>query len=212
MRLRYRFLLLVSLIPASVSFGQYPYYHRDRGTVLGGLVGAVAGGVIGENNDEPAAGAAIGAAVGALSGAALGDTVDNDIAWRRAAHQQRVASRLARAVSVHDVIAMTQSGLSDGVIVNHVRANGVVSRPQPTDLITMSNGGVSDAVMQAMQTAPLAGATSISPPVYGNGVIVERHHYVAPSYPVWHHWHHHHHCVRPYHRRPGVHWHFSFGR
>jgi hypothetical protein len=210
MRLLYPLLLLVALIPPSVSFGQYPYYHRDRGLVLGGLMGAVTGGVIGENNDEPAAGAAIGAAVGALTGAALGDTVDNDIAWRRAAQQQQMASQLAKAVSVHDVIAMSQSGLSDGVIVNHIRANGVVSRPQPTDLITMRNGGVSDAVMQAMQTAPLAVAQTYSPPVYGDRVIVERHHYVAPSYPVWHYRHHH--CVHPRYHRPGVHWHFSFGR
>jgi hypothetical protein len=207
MKLRHIALLLLAL-PASTSFGQYPTHNRDRGLIVGGLLGAVTGGAIGENNDEPAAGAAIGAAVGALTGAAFGDSVDNEIAWRQAAQQQRMAYQAAKAVQIHDVIAMSQAGLSDSVIVSHIHANGVAARPQPTELITMSRAGVSEAVMHAMQTARLASAQPM-PPVYRDRVIVEEHHYVAPRYPRYHHWHYHH--VHPHYYRPGVHWQFSFG-
>jgi hypothetical protein len=176
--------------------------------IVGGLLGAVTGGAIGENNDEPAAGAAIGAAVGALTGAAFGDSVDNEIAWRQAARQQRVAHQMAKVVKMHDVIAMSQAGLGDSVIISHIQANGVAARPQPTELITMSRAGVSEAVMHAMQTAPLACAPP-APPVYRGSVIVERHHYIAPRYPRYNHWHYHH--GHPPCHGPGVHWRFSFG-
>jgi hypothetical protein len=208
MKLHYSVLLLVALMPPSLSFAQYPYYHRDRGAVVGGLLGAVTGGAIGEKNHETAAGAAIGAAVGAVTGAAIGDSVDNEIAWRQATQQRIVARQLAKAASVQDVIAMSQAGLSESVIINHIQANGLISRPKPADLITMSNAGVSDMVIRAMQTAPLAVPPAPAPRSYPERVIVERHHYVAPPPPAWHPYHYY---RPPCYHHPGAHWQFSFG-
>lgn len=211
MRVKLTILLLLSL--SSVSYAQSPYHHRDQGLVVGGLMGALTGGAIGKNNGETAAGAAIGTAIGALTGAAIGDSIDTDIAWSNAAAQRRYAAQAARAVTVHDVISMTHAGLSDDVIITHVRANGIVRRPQPTDLITMSKSGVSDAVMRAVQTARPATSPQLPPPTYRPRVIVQEHHYITPRYPapMWYHRPHVHHRVHPYHHRPSVHWGFSFG-
>ena len=201
--------ILLSLL-ASVSFGQSPYQHRNKGLALGALVGALTGGAIGENNGETAAGAIIGAAVGGLTGAAIGDSVDQDVARSQAMAQQRINAQLARAVSVNDVLAMSQAGLSESVIVTDIMSNGVAYRPQRSDLIIMSNSRVGDAVIRAMQTAPLATAPPPAPvPVYRNNVIVERYHYVAPR-PVYPSWHHGHYRPHPRYHQPGVHWGFSF--
>lgn len=210
--MRAKLSILVLLLLSSVSFGQSPYQHRDQGLIVGGLMGALTGGAIGKNNGNTAAGAAIGTAVGALTGAAIGDSIDTDIAWSNAAAQQRYAARTARAVTVQDVISMTQAGLSDDVIVTHVRANGILRRPQPTDLITMSKSGVGDAVIRAVQTARLATSPQVLPPTYRPRVIVEERHYIAPPYPapMWYHQPYVHHYVHPHHCGPSIHWGFSF--
>ena len=202
-------LSLLSLFP-SVGFGQSPYYHRDRGFGVGALVGALTGGAIGHNNGQTAEGALIGGAVGALTGAAIGDSVDTDIARNNAVYEQRLARQVSQAVSVQDVLTMSQSRLSDSVIVTHIRTHGVAARPQANELILMSNAGVSDAVIGALQTAPLAVAAPAPPPEYRN-VIVREHYYGPPVYavPVAPYWHPGH--CRPYPRpgyppAPGVHW------
>ena len=105
---------------------------------------------------------------------------------------------------------MSQSRLSDSVIVTHIRTYGVAARPQANDLILMSNAGVSDAVIGAMQTAPLAVAASAPPPEYRN-VIVREHYYGPPVYavpvaPYWHHGHCRPYPMHAYPPAPGVHW------
>lgn len=202
-------LSVLSLFPTA-GFGQSPYYHRDRGFGVGALMGALTGGAIGHNNGQTAEGALIGGAVGALAGAVVGDSVDNDIARNNAVYEQRMASQLSQAVSVQDVITMTQSRLSDSVIVTHVRTHGVAARPQANDLIVMSNAGVSEAVIGAMQTAPLTVATPAPPPEYRN-VIVREHYYGPPVYavpvaPYWHHGPCRPYPMHAYPRGPGVHW------
>ena len=177
-------------------------YYADRGAAFGALTGALTGAAIGEHNGEAGAGAAIGGAVGALTGAAVGDSIDRDIARSRAT----VAGKTG-AVTVADVIAMTQSGLSEDVIAAHIRTNGVAQSPQVDDLIQLRNAGVSDRVVQAMQqTPPRAVLVSPSPAP----VVVEEHHYFAPAYPP--HWRSP--PYRPWPHRgpaPGVHWGVAFG-
>ena len=205
-------LSVLSLFPA-LGLGQTPYYNRDRGFGVGALVGALTGGAIGHNNGQTAEGALIGGAVGALTGAAIGDSVDTDIARNNAIYDQRLASQLSQAVSVQDVLTMSQSRLSDSVIVTHIRTHGVAARPQANDLILMSNAGVSEAVIGAMQTAPLAVSAPAPPPAYRN-VIVREHYYAPPVYavpvaPYWHHGHCRPYPMPMYPRAPGVHWGFS---
>ena len=208
---------------ASPSFGQDPYHYRDRGLALGAIIGGLTGGAIGKNNGNTAAGAAIGVAAGALGGVALGDSMDTDVARNQAMAQQQFArqqynAQMSRAVRIEDVIAMSQANLSDNVMITHIHSVGVAYRPQPNDLITLSQSGVPDSVIRAMQTAPLATAPPPVPQVvvprtvYRERVIVEPR-YVVPMYPR--------HCDYPYayppprhyhgHRGGGMHWGVTIG-
>jgi hypothetical protein len=207
-------LLLVLAVP-SRCWGQSPYEHRNRGLGLGAVMGAVTGGLIGDRNNEAAAGAAIGAAVGGLTGAVIGNSVDGEMAYREQRAGQRViAQQLSRAVTVADVISMSQSRLSDSVIITQIRTHGVAQQLMAPDLVTLSNAGVSDAVIQAMQTAPLAAAApAVAVPAYRDRVIVEQRYVMPPPYPqpvYFHDFYHHphfYHCPPP---RSGVTWGFSF--
>lgn len=179
--------------------------YAERGTAIGALTGALTGAAIGKNNGNTGAGAVIGTAVGALAGTAIGEGIDADIARNNAIIQERLGRQLAGAVGTGDVITMTQANLSDEVIITHIQANGVATPPRPEDLITLSNAGVSDAVIKAMQTAR---PPTTSVPAVSNPVIVEEHHYVTPyPRPYRTHWHH----GYPRRHRSNVHWGFSFG-
>jgi hypothetical protein len=181
-------------------------------------MGAVTGGLIGDRNHEAVAGAAIGAAVGGLTGAVVGKSVDNEMAYReQRAGQRVVAQQMSRAVTVPDVIAMTQSRLSDGVIITQIRTNGVAQPLQAPDLVNLSNAGVSDAVIQAMQTAPLATALAVpaAATTYPERVIVQERYIVPQPYPygVYYYYpryHGPHHFAPPPPPRPGVSWGMTF--
>lgn len=198
-------LTLAGVLLALLATGCRSPYYADRGAAAGGLTGAALGAVIGEHNDNPLAGAIIGGAVGTMAGAAVGDAIDADIARNDALIQQQLGRRLAGAVTTADVVAMTHAGLGDDVIVTHIRANGVAQRPAVQDMISLKNQGVSDVVINALQSQPPIQASG--PPPGGRPVIVEERHYVAPT--CWGPpWHHHHHYRRP----AGVHWSVGFDR
>lgn len=194
-------LLLLLALPLA---GCHSMNYAERGATLGAATGALTGAAIGKDSGNAGAGAVIGSAVGALTGAAVGDGIDADIARNNAIIQDRMGRQLAGVVTVDDVISMTEANLSDDVITTHIRANGVIQRPQPEDLITLTKNGVSDTVIKAMQTAPPPTPPQTSAPRSGP-VIVEEHHYVTPPRPHWHYHGRH----RP--RRTGLHWGVSFG-
>lgn len=211
-------LLVLSLL-ASLARGQSPYEYRNGGAVVGGLMGAVTGGALGNAKGKTLPGALIGGAVGALAGAAVGDSIDTKVAHNNAVYEQRLAAQAqaTQAVSLPDVMSMSQARLSDNVIITQIRTRGVLARPQPNDLITLSQAGVSDAVIAAMQTAPLATVSAV-PPVYPTRVVEQRV-YVAPPYPPPVYFYY----GAPYHRHyyppppppryaPGVHWGITIGR
>ena len=138
------------------------YRKQDAG--LGGLAGAVIGGIIGHQNDETAEGALIGGAVGAIAGSLLGEEKDRQSqhyryyqqeARRATQHQpwQRQQSRAARAVSINDVVNMTNSGIGDAVILNQIQARGVLDDVGTHEIIAMHKRGVSESVITAMQTS-----------------------------------------------------------
>jgi hypothetical protein len=214
--------LSVAVVLSSVATGgcQSPNYSRN-GTILGGLGGAGLGAAIGSKNGKNGLpGALIGGAVGAIAGNAIGESIDQDRAVaQQHAYAQGSAQQAARgSVTPQDVIAMSRSGLSEDVIANHVRTNGVTQSLQVNDLIYLRNQGVPDSVIQAMQQAPTsqvryqsAYTAALPPPPPVRPVVVE-HIYAAPAYcppPYHHHWHGYHHG---HHHRPShVHWGFSFG-
>jgi len=154
--------------------------------LFGGLLGAGTGAIIGDQLGNAAAGTAIGAGIGALSGAAIGSELDEIEAQNRA----MIAAKLGREVpagrvSFDDVIAMTRAGVDDALIINHIRAHGMVSPPGTADLISLKENHVSTAVIKAMQEPPRAPAPppvvvreTVPPPV-----IVEEYHYGPPV--IW---------------------------
>lgn len=200
-------ILIVQSLPAQ--------NHSGQGAVLGGVGGALIGAAIGDNNDEAAAGAIIGGALGAITGASIGNSMDQEEARYRAIQQQR-AWQLQRAVSVSDVVTMTHHRLTDSVIIGHIQQNGVQRRLEVADIISLHQQGVSEAVISAMQRAPLATSVPSPVPYYRPPVVVEEHHYVAPRVyyrppPVHYPYRHGHHSYHPYHQRPGVHWSIAIG-
>jgi uncharacterized protein YcfJ len=143
-------------------------YNTRRGTGVGGVTGAVIGGVIGNQNDETVEGALIGGAVGAVAGGLLGRQQDiNDFhAYNYYQTQQAIAAQqAARAVSIADVVMMTRNGLSDQVIINHLRINGVQqSELSVHDIVSMHQAGVSENVIHTVQQVA-QGPTVPGPPI-----------------------------------------------
>lgn len=176
-------------------------YRADQGAALGGLLGAGTGAIIGNAVGDTGAGALIGAGVGALSGAVVGSELDEMEAQNRAEIEARMGRQIAAgSVTVEDVVAMSRAGVSENVVVNHVRIHGSAQPLQTADLIYLQQQGVSSPVIQAMQTPPVraVGTTTIvrqAPPV----VVVD-----DPwcHYPHWHYRRHYH--------RPSVSWGLSF--
>ncbi len=200
---------LLSVAMVTLACGCRTMSYADRGATLGALTGALGGAAIGQHHGDAASGAAVGSIVGAMAGSVVGDTIDYEAARSAEIIEQQMGRRLAGAVDMDDVIAMSQAGLSDNVITTHMRANGVASPPSVNDLITLRNAGVSDAVIQALQQTPLPGTqvSNTMPPGQAGPVIIEEHHYVAPPFPF--------HTYRHPRPRPpvrrGVHWGVSLG-
>ncbi|HUP76918.1 MAG TPA: glycine zipper domain-containing protein [Pirellula sp.] len=187
---------------ASTSLGQNQ--TRD-GALLGGVTGALIGGVVGHQNKETTEGALIGGAVGAIAGGVFGNSRDQ--AYRQQHYQPQVAyptyhehrtyvqvppQRVVvnrRPVTTAEVINMTRSGVSDAVIVAHIQSHGLAMQPDVNDVILMNQEGVSDYVVNIMQT----GGRSM--PVYQQPntvyrtfqqpspvVVREEYHYSQPVY------------------------------
>jgi len=208
------------LISAVLTAGCMSPYHADRGALFGGLVGAGTGAIVGDSLGNAGAGTAIGAGLGALSGAAIGQGMD-EIEARNAARVARIEQQIGRqiaagATTIADVKAMSAAGVDDQLIINHIRASGVATRPSASDVIALQQAGVSSGVISALQTTQppqASGSVGSSPPVVieqsGPPVIVEHYRYGPPSWGPPH-------CRRPWRRHwhgpppPGMSWGFSF--
>ena len=193
------------LAPLSVA-GCYSPYHADRGALAGGLLGAGTGAIIGDAiGGKALPGAVIGGGLGAVAGGLIGNGMDEVEARNRYMIEQQLGRQVAAgAVSINDAVAMTQAGVADELIVNHVRAHGVAAPLQSSDLILLQQQGVSARVIAAMQAPPQV----VQQPVVvqqpaATPVIVEEYHYAPgwgprPYYGPPHYWR-----PRP---RPGMRW------
>jgi hypothetical protein len=201
-----RHLKLVQLWPAVLCLvGCASPYYADQGALLGGLGGAGVGALVGDAVGHTGAGAVIGAGVGALTGGAVGSALDDIEARNRAqieAQMQRPIS--AGAVTLQDVVDMTEAGVDDELIVMHIRSNGVAERPDSKDLIFLAQRGVSKRVVSALQSAHGPERVIIRER-RAPTVIVEEHHYDP-----W--WPHHHTYYRYGRRGPRVGMGFSYSR
>lgn len=169
--------------------------HTDRGALAGGLLGAGTGAIIGSSTGHAGAGTALGAGLGTLAGALVGSELDEVEAKNRAMIAQQLGRSVSPgAVSMEDVVAMTQAGVAEELIVNHIRYNGITRPLTANDIILLQQQGVSPRVIAAMQEAgqarpPAQSVQSLPPPPpYAGPVIVEEYHYGpwAPPHWWWH--------------------------
>ena len=198
-------LLFVPLL--SLSACRSPYY-ADQGAALGGVAGGLTGAALGDKRGNALGGAVLGNGGRCARGHAIGDSMDAEVERRQALIEAKTGRRMAGLVTTTDVTTMVTSGLSDDVVINHIRANGVAAPLTPGDIIEMHDLGVSEKVINAMQQTS---ARQVMPPpvTYAAPVIVEDPYVVAP---YWH--------PRPFwpgpgpyhrpHRRPGMTWGFSY--
>ena len=187
-------------LPVLLAVGCNSPYYADRGALMGGLGGAGVGAIVGNAVGNTGAGAAIGAATGLLAGSAIGSGMDEIEARNRAEIEARLGRPVAvGAVTVPEVVAMSQAGVQEDVIISHLQANGSAAVLQSSDLIYLQQQGVSTRVIQAMQSprpvvmqaAPGPVMVAAPPPV-----IVEEYHYGPYWGPRYHHYHHHRHHRR----------------
>lgn len=174
-----RFSLLALMLAATAAAGCKSPYHSDQLAGTGAVVGGMAGAAL--SKSHPLAGAATGAIIGAVTGEVVGEAMDESEARNQALFQARLGRQMTGTVSHHDIIAMSQAGLGDQVIITHIRNHGVVQTPSAADLVALKQSGVSDPVLAAMQMPPPA---SGPPVVYGPGPqpVVVREYWGPPRY------------------------------
>ena len=80
------------------------------------------------------------------------------------------------------MIAMTRAGVGDELIISQIRVHGVAAQLMAPDIIMLKQQGVSERVIQAMQTLPPPQAVMVAPPPPPQTVIVEEPYYHRPYY------------------------------
>jgi hypothetical protein len=126
--------------------------NTTAGGLFGGMTGGVLGAAIGAHDGKVKEGALIGAAAGGLAGLALGDQADQAESRNLQLANQQAAITQESMVTIGQVIQMSQSGLSDELILNQVNANGFAQKLSTNDLIQLKSTGVSDNVIHRLQT------------------------------------------------------------
>src|SRR5690606_25981541 len=114
---------------------QSPGYHTASGAAIGGLTGAAIGAMAGADSGKALEGAAIGAAAGGSLGGLVGNQADRAESQMQAVRQANYEEAAGRAVSPQQVVQMVQSGLSDQVISEQIRSNGVTQTLNVNELV-----------------------------------------------------------------------------
>jgi hypothetical protein len=162
----------VGLLSAAALVGCQNMSHTERGAGLGGALGAGMGAIAGSGSGNAGKGALIGGAAGALLGGLAGNAEDKaEMREMRAAQQQQAAARAA--LSVQEICAMSQQGISEPIIVNQIKTTGARYNLSPSDIAYLKQSNVSDNVIMEMQrTARAAAPVVVAPPP--QTVIVEQ--------------------------------------
>ncbi|MGH7201278.1 MAG: glycine zipper domain-containing protein [Planctomycetaceae bacterium] len=129
--------------------------HMQKGTGLGAATGAITGAIIGHQTGHRDAGALIGGLLGGVGGGLVGHNMDvreeRDAAVAHAAHQDRLRTLDARAMTNADVVYMAQNGLSDQIIIGNIRHRGGRFDTRPEALVELTRQGVSEPVIAVIQ-------------------------------------------------------------
>lgn len=150
----FRLLILPALLPLFPALG-CGTTNTERGLSGGAGVGAVLGALAGGPR-HALGGALIGAGAGAAVGGLAGAAADNS--------ERKTAARVAaaRALQLQDVVKMTQSGLSEDLVIGQIRSSGSVFALRTDDILYLKNNGVGEPVIRYMQAT---GTRMV--PVYG---------------------------------------------
>ena len=188
---------LLAFLPGVVSTGCAT--HTESGAAAGGLLGAATGAIVGSQTGDAGPGAVIGGALGAIGGTLVGAGLDENDRRNEARIAAATAQPAPAPVSVAEIVHMSQSGVSEDVIVTTIRSSHSTFDLSATDVVSLHNSGVSDRVIQAMLDSSRRPAVVQAVP---RSVVVERPVYVVDppppvaigfgwhSYPRHRHWRH----------------------
>jgi hypothetical protein len=127
------------------------------GALAGGGIGAATGALIGHATGNPKTGAVLGTALGAGVGTVIG--ADADERKQKREDEVRLAEANAAAANapqfngplgMTDVIALSEQGVSDDVIINYLRQTNSTFKLSPNDLAFLREKKVTDRVVNEM--------------------------------------------------------------
>lgn len=162
------FALLIASILNFTGCSNLPGNKQQQGAVIGGLGGAAAGAAIG-GKENRVLGALLGGALGAGGGYVIGansdrilnrDTSGAKTATETAQSRPATAQDAMKAttadlngdgfVTLDEVVAMRQAGLSDQQMISRLEATGQVFELTPEQQEYLTNQGVSRSVVNQM--------------------------------------------------------------
>ncbi|MEI8300969.1 MAG: glycine zipper domain-containing protein [Chlamydiota bacterium] len=117
------------------------------GALVGGGLGVGAGALIGGGQ-----GALIGGAVGVVGGALIGHALDEEDQQKIQNQNPQTARRIhsGEQLSVNDIIALHQAGISDEKIINLIEKTGSYYNLSTSSIHRLERAGVSDSVINYM--------------------------------------------------------------
>lgn len=128
----------------------------QKGAVLGGAGGAGLGAIVGKQLGNTGAGAAIGALAGTATGALAGNAKDEadrrESYARQANYERNQRVREQKAMDNRDVLDMAAGGVADHRIIATIKDRGGKFDTSPHAIIYLNKYGVSDQVIEAMQS------------------------------------------------------------
>lgn len=128
----------------------------QKGAALGAGGGAGLGAIIGHQFGSTGAGAAIGALAGTATGALVGNAKDEadrrDNYAKQVNHERNLRAREQKAMTNRDVMDMASGGVTDRRIIATIKDRGGNFELSPQSIIYLNRYGVSDTVIEAMQT------------------------------------------------------------
>jgi len=161
--------LLATFLLSVVGCKDLPGTKEQQGAVIGGLGGAAAGAAIG--GKHPLLGAILGGAIGAGGGYVIGANSDKitgkDTQGAAQAHQNAQANPATAAqvrnsttadlnndgfVTLDEVVAMKQAGLSDREMISRMKATGQVFELSSEQQQYLRDRGVSQNVITQMDS------------------------------------------------------------
>jgi outer membrane lipoprotein SlyB len=121
--------------------------NTGTGALIGGGLGAGTGALIGGGQ-----GALIGGAVGAAAGGLIGNSMDANEQRQLETNSPSTLRKIEKQekLSVKDIIAMSQAGLSSDTIINMIKNTHSTFDLNSTDVIKLKNAEISEKVINYM--------------------------------------------------------------